>query len=65
MIKVPSRISQMIGRLEAGETLSREDLRRYSQLQALDIAKLGEDYVQQCVEREEQATQQLKDAMEA
>lgn len=40
-----SRITDIIERLEAGDVIAPADLRRIAQLQALDVAKAGEDFL--------------------
>ena len=56
MIQVPSRVSELIQRLEAGDDPTPEELRRVARLQALDIVRAGEDFVrQQSLEDEKRA----------
>jgi len=47
---VPSRITELIQRLEAGEPVTQEYVDRLAVLQALDLAKAGEDFVRRAVE---------------
>lgn len=65
MIEVPSRISNLIERLEAGEQPSSDELRRLAQLQALDVAKLGEDYVRQEIAEGERRTEKFRQFLES
>ena len=59
---LPSRISELIRRIEAGESVTQPDVDRLARLQALDIAKAGEDFVREWSERERQLTTTLEAA---
>lgn len=65
MIQFKSRISTMIERIENGETLSPEDMQRTLRLQALDIAKAGEDYVIAYMQEQERRTEEFRQLMES
>lgn len=65
MMLYPSRITALIQRYEAGETPTGEDLRRIAALQALDLAKMGEDFVQQVAEQDARQTEEFKAYLEA
>lgn len=58
MLSFPSRVSELITRIESGQELTPADLQRAQRLQALDIAKAGEDYLRQTVERLEARDQE-------
>jgi len=60
MLQWPSRISGLIEQLERGEEPTPEQLRRLQQLQALDIAKAGEDYLKLALTEMESADAILK-----
>ena len=45
----PSRISGLIQRIEAGETVTQKEVDALATLQVLDIAKYGEDFVRERV----------------
>lgn len=47
MLTVPDRISGLIEQLEGGGVLTQEVLRRTATLQSLDLAKLGQDFVEE------------------
>lgn len=53
MLQVPSRISALIERLEAGDSLTQLDLDQVGRLVALDTVKMGEDFVRECLQRHE------------
>lgn len=55
-----SRVSDLIEQIEAGADPTPEELRRVQQLQALDIAKAGEDYLKSAVTDMEAADAVLK-----
>lgn len=57
MIQSTSRISSLIQRLEAGETVTQDELRRTAMLQALDVARAGEEYMAAAIESDAKATQ--------
>lgn len=59
MIQVPSRVSELIQRLEAGDDPTPEELRRVARLQALDIVRAGEDFVRQQSLEDEKRTHEL------
>lgn len=50
-----SRIQALIERLESGEEVSRADTRRILKLQALDVARMGEEFAEEAMEREDNA----------
>jgi hypothetical protein len=58
MIDVPSRIDGLIQSLEAGNEPSADELRRVAALQALDLAKAGEDFVRECCAEEDRRTKE-------
>lgn len=64
MIEFPSRITQLIQRIEAGETVTPEEADRIARLQSLDLAKLGEDFARDLCRREEEVTEQFKQLVE-
>lgn len=64
MLQVPSRISQLIELVELNADTP-EQLRKIARLQALDIAKAGEDFVARAVATEEKKTEEFRQAMEA
>ena len=53
----PDRLTPLIQRLEAGQSLTREDAKRLGQLQALDLAKIGEDFARAAIARGQQQLQ--------
>lgn len=59
MIEVPSRMAQLIGRLEAGEEISSDELRSLARLQALDVARLGEVYLSGRLAEEDKRTREF------
>ncbi len=59
-LKLPDRVSGLISKIEAGEIPTTEDVRRISLLQALDLVKHGNDFVQEALDRERQAIEQFK-----
>ena len=59
MIRLPDRISALIAKVESGVELTPDDVRRTSLLQALDVAKLGEDFVRDVIAADEAMTKSL------
>lgn len=59
MVKFPDRLSGLIATIEAGKIPAREDLERIALLQALDVAKMGEDFAREAIERDEKMSQLL------
>ncbi len=56
MFQVPDRISPLVVRIEAGEDITRADLNRIATLQALDLVKAGDEFVQEMARRDETHT---------
>ena len=50
-----SRIQGVIDQLERGEELTRQKLRQLLRLQALDLAREGELFVEECLREQELA----------
>ena len=50
----PSRLEGLIKQLESGQPLTRDLVRRTEQLQILDLAKVGEDFAREAIERDRQ-----------
>lgn len=65
MITFPARITKLIERLEAGDDPTPEELARLGRLQALDVARIGEEYVQQAVAENERRTEEFRQILEA
>ena len=59
MIEVPDRIGNLIKRLEAGESVTRQDVARLAALQSLDLAKIGEDFARQAMLADESQSKEL------
>ena len=62
-MEFPGRIQGLIERLEAGDDPTPEELRRLALLQALDVAKLGEDYVSAAIAQDKQLTEDFRQKM--
>lgn len=52
MIEIPDRLTPLKQRLEAGEDVTQDDLRRLAVLQALDVAAMNEQFVKDSLARE-------------
>ncbi|MGE3410298.1 MAG: hypothetical protein AB7I37_26195 [Pirellulales bacterium] len=52
MIEIPDRLTPLKQRLEAGEDVTQDDLRRLAVLQALDVASMNEQFVKDSLARE-------------
>lgn len=61
---LPDRISELMNLLEAGP-ISQAEVNRLAILQALDVAKLGEDFAREAIQREKDATAEMKKISEA
>ena len=55
----------LIDRIEGGDVLSREDLQRVALLQALDVARAGELYLEEALEEENAADERFREHLEA
>lgn len=51
---IPDRLSLLMSKIEAGQTVTQSDLRRVAALQTLDLAKAGRDFVREIEQREQQ-----------
>ena len=60
MISFPDRIGKLIERIEAGEKVTQADVDRIATLQALDIAKAGEDFVREAVAEDRAMSESLR-----
>jgi hypothetical protein len=58
-MNLPDRLSKLIAKVESGADLTPDDVRRTAMLQAMDLAKLGEDFVREAVARDAEATKAL------
>ena len=60
----PDRISPLIERLERGLPISKEDLHRMVAIQALDLARIGEDFAREGIQREREHTERFRQSEE-
>ena len=51
---LPDRLTPLIQRLEAGQTVTQEEVDRLALLQVLDLAKAGEEFVRANIALNEQ-----------
>lgn len=56
---LPDRIGKLIQRLEAGETVTRQDVDRLATLQALDLGRIGEDFARERMAADDKSTADL------
>ena len=47
---IPDRLSGLIRRIEAGETVTQADVNRIAALQCLDLARIGEEFAREIVD---------------
>lgn len=59
------RLLPIIEKLESGEPITQDELNRVAALQALDIVLLGQEYIEQQIEAEDQADEQFRQQLEA
>ena len=59
MIDVPNELTALIEKVESGERISTEDCERALQLQALTIANVGRQFVEDSQKREDQEYERL------
>lgn len=59
---IPSRIAELMKRIEAGEPVTQEYVNRLAALQALDIAKAGEDFARRAIEADAEQSKLLLEA---
>jgi len=64
VITFPDRLTPLMARIEIGDELTLEDYRRLARLQALDIAIIGQEYVQQAIARDSEQTAEFKRHLE-
>lgn len=57
----PDRLDALVARIEAGETITRDELLRLSALQAADVARFGRQFVADSISRDEALTEVLSD----
>ena len=57
---LPNRIGKLIERIEVGDPVTQKDVDRIAVLQALDVAKLGEDFVKEFVVSEREHSKALE-----
>lgn len=55
----PSRLDELVATLESGNTITQEQLRRVGQLQALDLLATGRKFVQEVLDINHQANDDL------
>jgi len=60
MITIPDRLTALIQRLEAGETVTQQDVNRLATLRALDLARVGEDFARAAIAADEALTDDLR-----
>ena len=60
MIEFPDRLSTLIQRLESGPPVTQQEVDRLATLQALDLARIGQDFVRQRLAAEESHTKSLE-----
>ena len=60
MIPFPDRIGKLIQRIEAGEVVTQKDVDRIARLQALDIARAGEEFARQASSADRQTSESLE-----
>ncbi len=61
---LPDRIGGLIKRLEAGESVTQQDVDRLATLQLLDIAKAGEDFARETIQRDADRTEAMRKSLE-
>lgn len=59
-----SRLTAVIEKLEAGDTVTRDDVQRVAALQALDIAVAGREFMEETARREAEHTQKFREFTE-
>lgn len=63
-LTIPSRIGQLIDRIEAGQPVTQTDVDRLATLQALDLAKAGEQFANEFAQRDAALADELRTALE-
>lgn len=58
----PDRLSGLIKKLEDGTPVTQQDVDRVATLQALDMAKMGEDFARETIKRDEQLATLLQES---
>lgn len=62
---LPSRLTVLVKKIEAGETVTSADLDRVAALQSFDIIQAGRQFVEDWCKREDEQTDVLRKALEA
>lgn len=61
----PDRVAELITKIESGQVVTPEDIRRTETLVALDVAKFGRDYLAHVVQNDVEMTERLSAVLEA
>ena len=60
MIVLPDRIGPLIQRLEAGRPVTQDEVDRLAVLQALDLARIGQEFARQRAEADREQSKLLE-----
>jgi hypothetical protein len=60
---LPDRIGGLIKRLEGGDAVTQRDVDRVVALQMLDLAKLGEDFAREQMQRNAALTESMRQSL--
>ena len=64
-ITVPNRLDAIAKRIEAGEPIDSDFIRRLATLQAIDIVAAGEEFARQAIQRQEELDNAIGDIIRA
>ena len=64
MIEAPDRITPLILRLEAGETITQSEVNRLAVLQALDLVVIGQQFARQAAISDAERTEEYREHLE-
>ena len=56
----PNRLLSLIEKLEKGDTVTQKDVDRVASLQALDLAVYGQEFAEESIQRDREATELLR-----
>ena len=63
MIEFPDRLSGLISRIEDGPPVTQADVDRLAILQAIDVAKIGEEFARETIRQNSAATENYREVL--
>ena len=60
MVELPDRLSSLIELLEKGQPVTQAELNRLATLQAIDVARMGEQFARQAIDADSKQAELLR-----